>query len=134
LAVLDKSEQVGAGVVTNLEVPGRSLWRRGRWLLALCDLAPRWGKRGIPASKPVPVGLTASEHSGQDGSKDDQEGQSDDRESVHGGEDLGERGGTLGRTDWGAIGLISEVGGAHTMGRFGANWNLRKRDILVFSI
>ncbi len=36
---------------------------RGRRLLALCDLAPRRGKWGIAAPKPVPIGLT-SEHSG----------------------------------------------------------------------
>ena len=39
------------------------LGRRGRRLLALCDLAPGRGKRGISALKTIPISLTG-EHSG----------------------------------------------------------------------
>lgn len=72
------------------------LGRHCRGLLALRDLAARRRKRGIAALEAVPVRLTC-ENGGQDGSKDNQEGQGDDCESVHSGKDMGERGDTLGK-------------------------------------
>lgn len=78
------------------------LGRHCRGLLALRDLAARRRKRGIAALEAVPVRLTC-ENGGQDGSKDNQEGQGDDCESVHSGKDYGGKRRHPGKTDWSSM-------------------------------
>jgi hypothetical protein len=92
---------------------------RRRRLPALGDLTTSRGKRGITSLETVCIRIP-SEHSRYDGSKDDQEGQSNDCESVHGKEDgyAGKRR-HLGRTSgaWHSLIKSSAGPGCHALGR-----------------
>jgi len=75
-------------------------------------------ERGIASPQTVPIGLTGK-HSGEDGSDDEEKGQGEDCEPMHGGEDVTVswwgKSGYPGKTDWGGmVGMINGRVDAHT--------------------
>ena len=131
--VRHKSYPMGPSLVTDLYDSANANRRRNREL-SICRKRMGWGRamkgvdsrlgrhnrrsgplrgatttrreRGIASPETVCIGLT-SKHRREDGSNDDQEGQGDDRESMHGGDaslGVGWKRGTLGGSNWGLMG------------------------------